>query len=113
MDLPSLAAERERLTAAAAAGSLTDADSAGGSSSLWNLGSYPVDVHVPAEVGPQLVRITVGRVLEKPISFQRMLTIRARVWFSLTLDGRGADAEAGGRLLAAVQRRLNELADSI
>jgi pyruvate dehydrogenase E2 component (dihydrolipoamide acetyltransferase) len=113
MDLPSLASERERLTQAARAGTLTDADTEGATASIWNLGGYPVDVHVPAEVGPQIVRISVGRVLEKPISFQRMLTIRPRVWFSLAIDERGADAEAGGRFLSALQRRLNDLAASI
>jgi pyruvate/2-oxoglutarate dehydrogenase complex dihydrolipoamide acyltransferase (E2) component len=113
LDLPSLAAERERLTQLADSGSLADADTAGASSSFSNLGSYPVDLHVPAEAGPQILRITVGRVLEKPISFQRMLTIRPRAWFSLAIDGRAADAEAGGRFLAVLQRRLNELSDSI
>ena len=113
LDMPSIAAERERLTEAARTGSLGEADTANATASLWNLGGYPVDMHVPAEVGPQIVRITVGRVLEKPISFQRMLTIRPRVWVSLGIDGRAADAEAGGRYLAALQRRLNDLAESI
>jgi hypothetical protein len=42
-----------------------------------------------------------------------MLTIRPRVWFSLAIDASAADAEAGGRFLAALQRRLNDLAESI
>jgi 2-oxoglutarate dehydrogenase E2 component (dihydrolipoamide succinyltransferase) len=112
-DLPSVAAERERLAEAAKGGSLSEADTAGATASLWNLGAHPVDLHVPGEVGPQIVRITVGRVLEKPISFQRMLTVRPRVWFSLAIDERAADAEAGGRFLGALQKRLNDLADSV
>jgi pyruvate/2-oxoglutarate dehydrogenase complex dihydrolipoamide acyltransferase (E2) component len=113
LDLLQISAERERLTEAARTGALTETDRANASASLSNLGGYPVDVHVPAEPGPQIVRVTVGRVLEKPISFQRMLTIRPRVWFSLAIEASAADAEAGGRFLAALQRRLNDLAESI
>jgi hypothetical protein len=38
-----------------------------------------------------------------------MLTIRPRMWMSIAADERGADADAAGRFLSAVQRRLNEL----
>jgi len=112
-DLQSLAAERQRLSEAAKSGSLGEGDTADATASLWNLGAYPVDLHVPAEVGPQIVRVTVGRVLEKAISFQRMLTVRPRVWISLAIDGRAADGEAGGRFLSALQKRLNDLPDAI
>jgi pyruvate/2-oxoglutarate dehydrogenase complex dihydrolipoamide acyltransferase (E2) component len=68
---------------------------------------------VPSGAGAQIALVTTGRVMEKPISFQRMLTIRPRMWVSVALDGRGADPETGGRFLAALQRRLNELPNAI
>jgi pyruvate/2-oxoglutarate dehydrogenase complex dihydrolipoamide acyltransferase (E2) component len=113
LKLEEIAAERLRLAEAAQKKALSEEDLAGATSTFSNLGGYPLDFYVPSEPGKQIALITTGRVMEKPISFQRMLTIRPRMWVSVALDGRGADAEMGGRFLAALQKRLNDLPNTV
>jgi pyruvate/2-oxoglutarate dehydrogenase complex dihydrolipoamide acyltransferase (E2) component len=113
LTLEQIAKERTRLAEAAQKKELADEDLAGATCTFSNLGGYPLDFYVPSGAGAQIALVTTGRVMEKPISFQRMLTIRPRMWVSVALDGRGADPETGGRFLAALQRRLNELPNAI
>ncbi len=113
LGLEQIASERARLTEAARGGQLGDDDFAGATATFWNLGSYPVDFFTPPEPPAQIALVTTGRVAEKPVSFQRMLTIRPRMWVSLALDPRGADADIAGRFLAALQRRLTDLPENI
>lgn len=113
LKLEEIASERSRLAEAAQKKQLAAEDLAGATCSFSNLGGYPLDFYVPTGAAGQIALITTGRVMEKPISFQRMLTIRPRMWVSVALDGRGADAETGGRFLSALQRRLNELPETV
>jgi pyruvate/2-oxoglutarate dehydrogenase complex dihydrolipoamide acyltransferase (E2) component len=113
LTLEEIAKERTRLAEAAQRKQLAEEDLAGATCTFSNLGGYPLDFYVPSGAGAQIALVTTGRVMEKPISFQRMLTIRPRMWVSVALDGRGADPETGGRFLAALQRRLNELPSAI
>jgi pyruvate dehydrogenase E2 component (dihydrolipoamide acetyltransferase) len=113
LTLEEIAAERQRLAEAAQKKTLSDDDLAGATSTFSNLGGYPLDFYVPSAPGAEIALVTTGRVMEKPISFQRMLTIRPRMWVSVSLDARGADAETGGRFLAALQKRLNDLPNTV
>lgn len=114
LPLERVAEERTRLADAAREGTLSESETEGASCTFWNLGAYPVDLFTPAAPeGDQIALVTTGRVIEKPISFQRMLTIRPRIWVGVSIDPRGADPDAGGRFLAALQRGLNDLPSAI
>lgn len=113
LGLGAIARERARLVTAARAGELDPRDLAGGTCTLSNLGAYPVDFFAPIVSGPQVAMIATGRVADKPVAVDGMLAVRPRVWVNVALDHRGADGEAGGRFLAALERRLRDLPTSL
>jgi pyruvate dehydrogenase E2 component (dihydrolipoamide acetyltransferase) len=57
--------------------------------------------------------IATGRLAEKPVAVDGMLAVRHRVTVNAAIDHRGADGEAGGRFLAALERRLADLPATI
>ena len=42
-----------------------------------------------------------------------MIAVRQRIWVDAAIDHRAADGEAGGRFLAALERRIADLPASI
>ena len=109
LSLAQVAGERTRIVAAARAGTTDPHDLAGGTFTLTNLGAYPVDFFAPVISGPQIAMLATGRLAERPVAIDGMLAVRHRIWANVAVDHRGADGEAGGRFLAALQQRLNEL----
>lgn len=109
LSLSGITKRRGELVAAARAGTLAPRDLGGGSCTLSNLGLYPVDHFAPVVSGPQIAMVAVGRVSEKPVAVDGMIGIGQRMTFNVAIDHRGADGEAGGRLLSALQDRLAEL----
>jgi pyruvate/2-oxoglutarate dehydrogenase complex dihydrolipoamide acyltransferase (E2) component len=57
--------------------------------------------------------LATGRLVERPVAVDGMLAVRHRIWANVAIDHRGADGEAGGRFLAALEQRLNELPDRL
>jgi pyruvate/2-oxoglutarate dehydrogenase complex dihydrolipoamide acyltransferase (E2) component len=57
--------------------------------------------------------LATGRLVEKPVAIDGMLAVRARLWANVAIDHRGADGEAGGRFLAALEQRLSELPTTV
>jgi pyruvate dehydrogenase E2 component (dihydrolipoamide acetyltransferase) len=113
LSLPQVARERERLVTAAREGTSDHHDLAGGTFTLTNLGAYPVDFFAPIVSGPQIAMLATGRLVERPVAVDGMLTVRHRLWANVAIDHRGADGEAGGRFLAALERCLNELPSNV
>jgi pyruvate dehydrogenase E2 component (dihydrolipoamide acetyltransferase) len=109
LSLAEVAGERARVAAAARDGSPDPHDLAGGTFTLTNLGAFPVDFFAPVVSGPQIAMLATGRLVERPVAIEGMLAVRHRIWANVAIDHRGADGEAGGRFLAALERRLNEL----
>ncbi len=107
--LEELAAERARLVAAARDGSVDRRELVGGTITLSNLGAYPVDFFAPVVSGPQIAMVATGRIVEKPVAEAGWIAVRARMWANVAVDHRAADGEAGGRLLAALERQLASL----
>jgi pyruvate dehydrogenase E2 component (dihydrolipoamide acetyltransferase) len=105
--------ERARLVSAARARTLDGRDLAGATCTLSNLGAFPVDFFVPVVSGPQAALVATGRVAERPVAVSGMLTVRPRIWVNVAIDHRQADGEAGGRFLAALERRITDLPTSI
>jgi pyruvate dehydrogenase E2 component (dihydrolipoamide acetyltransferase) len=104
-----VAAERARLVASARAGTLEPRDLATGSVTLSNLGAYPVDFFAPVVTGPQIATVATGRMVRKPVAVGDAIGLGARLTVDVAIDHRGADGAAGGRLLAALERRLAAL----
>jgi pyruvate dehydrogenase E2 component (dihydrolipoamide acetyltransferase) len=108
-----IARARARLVDAARAGALEKRDFGGATCTLSNLGGYPVDFFAPVVTGPQIATVATGRIAEKPVAIDGMIAVRPRLWVNIAIDHRAADGEAGGRLLAALERRLGDLPRSI
>jgi pyruvate dehydrogenase E2 component (dihydrolipoamide acetyltransferase) len=112
LGLGAISRERARVVAAAREGTLDGRDLAGATCTLSNLGAFPVDFFVPVVSGPQIALVATGRVVEKPVAIDGMLAVRNRMWVNVAVDHRGADGEAGGRFLAALERRIADLPGS-
>lgn len=101
--------ERRRLVEAARGGTADGRDLAGGTCTLSNLGAYPVDFFAPVVSGPQVAMVAMGRVAERVVAVDGWVGVRPRMWVNVAIDHRAADGEAGGRLLAALERQLATL----
>ena len=104
--LADVARERRRLVEAARQGRLDGRDLAGGTCTLSNLGAYPVDFFAPVVSGPQVAMVATGRVADRPVALDGLIGVRPRMWVNVAIDHRAADGEAGGRLLAALERQI-------
>jgi pyruvate dehydrogenase E2 component (dihydrolipoamide acetyltransferase) len=113
LGLAEIARERARVVTAAREGRSDGRDLAGATCTLSNLGAYPVDFFAPVVSGPQAALIATGRVADRPVAVDGMLTVRPRLWVNVALDHRRADGEAGGRFLAALERELATLPATI
>jgi pyruvate dehydrogenase E2 component (dihydrolipoamide acetyltransferase) len=107
--LRDVAQERRRLVEAARVGTVDGRDLAGGTCTLSNLGAYPVDFFAPVVSGPQIAMIATGRVAERVVAENGLIGVRPRLWVNVAIDHRAADGEAGGRLLAALERQIATL----
>jgi pyruvate dehydrogenase E2 component (dihydrolipoamide acetyltransferase) len=106
LTLDEVARERRRLVEAARQGTLDGRDLAGGTCTLSNLGAYPVDFFAPVVSGPQVAMVATGRVAERPVAVGGLVGVRPTMWVNVAIDHRAADGEAGGRLLAALERQI-------
>jgi pyruvate dehydrogenase E2 component (dihydrolipoamide acetyltransferase) len=104
--LDDVARERRRLVEAARQGTLDGRDLAGGTCTLSNLGAHPVDFFAPVVSGPQVAMVATGRVVDRPVAVDGLVGVRPRMWVNVAVDHRAADGEAGGRLLAALERQI-------
>jgi pyruvate dehydrogenase E2 component (dihydrolipoyllysine-residue acetyltransferase) len=108
-DLAEVALERRRLVEAARAGGADGRDLTGGTCTLSNLGGYPVDFFAPVVSGPQVAMVATGRVADRVVVVDGLVGARPRMWVNVAIDHRAADGEAGGRLLAALERQIAQL----
>jgi len=113
LGLAAIARERHRLVTAARGGRIEGRDLGGATCTLSNLGAYPVDYFTPVISGPQVAMVATGRVVEKPVAVEGMLAVRSRIWVNVSIDHRVADGAAGGRFLAALERRFAALPTSL
>jgi pyruvate dehydrogenase E2 component (dihydrolipoamide acetyltransferase) len=104
--LVDVARERSRLVEAARQGSLDGHELTGGTCTLSNLGAHPVDFFAPVVSGPQVAMVATGRVADRPVAVDGLVGVRPRMWVNVAIDHRAADGEAGGRLLAALERQI-------
>jgi pyruvate dehydrogenase E2 component (dihydrolipoamide acetyltransferase) len=113
LGLAGIARERARVVDAARGGRIEGRDLAPGACTLSNLGAYPVDFFTPVLSGPQVALVATGRIAERVVPVDGLIGVRPRMWANVCLDHRAADGEAGGRLLAALERRIADLPTSV
>ena len=101
--------ERRRLVEAARLGTIEGRDLGGGTCTLSNLGAHPVDFFAPVVSGPQVAMVATGRIVDKVVAVDGAIGVRPRMWVNVAIDHRAADGEAGGRLLAALERQIAQL----
>jgi pyruvate dehydrogenase E2 component (dihydrolipoamide acetyltransferase) len=109
LSLGELAGERARLVSAARGDGFESRELAPGGCTLSNLGAYPVDFFTPVLSGPQVSLVALGRMAERAVVQDGAIGVGRRMWANVCIDHRAADGEAGGRLLAALERRIAEL----
>jgi pyruvate dehydrogenase E2 component (dihydrolipoamide acetyltransferase) len=113
LGLAGVARERARVVEAVRNGRIEGRDLAPGACTLSNLGAYPVDFFTPVLSGPQAALVATGRIAERVVPVGGLIGVRPRMWANVCLDHRAADGEAGGRLLAALERRIADLPTSV
>jgi 2-oxoisovalerate dehydrogenase E2 component (dihydrolipoyl transacylase) len=110
-----LAAEIERLTVLARAGTLEPTDLTGGTMTLNNYGVFGVDGSTPIINHPEAALIGVGRIVDKPWVVEGALAVRKVAQLSLTFDHRVCDGGTAGGFLRfvadCVERPIGLLAD--
>lgn len=111
LSLDQVAAERARLVEAARAGTVDRRDLGSATCTLSNLGTFPVDFFAPVISGPQIALIATGRMRQVPVAVDGLVGVGSRMWVNASIDHRGADGEAGGRFLAALERHMADLPD--
>jgi pyruvate dehydrogenase E2 component (dihydrolipoamide acetyltransferase) len=50
--------------------------------------------------------VATGRVADRPVAVDGLVGVRPTMWVNVAIDHRAADGEAGGRLLAALERQI-------
>lgn len=108
MTTDQLAAEFERLTAAARAGSLGLADLTGSTFTLNNYGVYGVDGSTPIINHPEAAMLGVGRIAKKPWVVDDQLAVRSVTQLSFTFDHRVCDGGVAGGFLRYVADLVEE-----
>jgi pyruvate dehydrogenase E2 component (dihydrolipoamide acetyltransferase) len=111
--LAEIAEDRRVLVEQARAGTLDGRRLAGGTCTLSNLGAFPVDFFAPVISGPQIAMVATGRIADRVVAENGLVGARPRMWVNVAIDHRAADGEAGGRLLAALERQLATLTERL
>lgn len=108
MSTEELAAEFERLTAAARAGSLPVSELTGSTFTLNNYGVYGVDGSTPILNHPEAAMLGVGRIVKKPWVVDDELAVRSVTQLSFTFDHRVCDGGVAGGFLRYVADLVEE-----
>jgi pyruvate dehydrogenase E2 component (dihydrolipoamide acetyltransferase) len=108
MSTEELAAEFERLTAVARAGSLPVAELTGSTFTLNNYGVYGVDGSTPILNHPEAAMLGVGRIVKKPWVVGDELAVRSVTQLSFTFDHRVCDGGVAGGFLRYVADLVEE-----
>jgi pyruvate dehydrogenase E2 component (dihydrolipoamide acetyltransferase) len=87
---------------------LTPDEFTGGTFTITNLGMYEVDAFTPIINAPETAILGVGRIKAVPAVVDNEVTIRQRMWLSLTFDHRLVDGAPAARFLQYIKRLIEE-----
>lgn len=85
---------------------LTPDDFEGGTITISNLGSYPVDVFQPIANRGQSVIVGFGRMIEKPVVLNGKIEVRTMMTTSVTFDHRVLDGSDVGEILKLIKKLI-------
>jgi pyruvate dehydrogenase E2 component (dihydrolipoamide acetyltransferase) len=108
LSLRDLAAEIERLTAAARQGRLTPAELSGSTFTLNNYGVFGVDGSAPLINHPEAAMLGVGRIIPRPWVVEGRLEVRQVAQLSCAFDHRVCDGGVAGGFLRRVADLVEE-----
>lgn len=108
LDLGQLMAALTDTVIRARSGHLRASELVGGSVTVTNLGDLGADAVFGVIYPPQVALVGFGRVVERPVAVNGMLTVRPVVRVSLAADHRASDGHRGSLFLAALERFLQE-----
>jgi pyruvate dehydrogenase E2 component (dihydrolipoamide acetyltransferase) len=108
MPLSRLVDQMARLTEQARSNSLHSEDLSGGVSTITNLGAFGVDAFTPILNPPQSSILGVGRIAERPIARNGVITAAPTCWLSLTFDHRVTDGVPAARLLEFIGKSMTD-----
>ena len=106
--LREITAERKRLVDTARAGKLLPEEYAGGTFTISNMGSFPVEYFTPIINLPESAILGVGAVMDKVVPVDGNIGIRPMMGLSLTSDHRHIDGATSGMFI----RRLKEIIEN-
>ena len=94
-----ISARRREIVDAARAGALRPEDVQGGTFTISNLGMHGVDAFQAIVNTPQAAILAVGRIVERPVAVNGMLTVRPVLTLTVTFDHRVVDGARGAQFL--------------
>jgi len=101
-----IAGESARLIAAVRAGQAAQADLAGGTFTITNLGMYEIDAFTPIVNPPQCAILGLGRIVARPVVVDEdagTVGVRKMLALSLTFDHRLVDGGPAARFLQRIK----------
>ncbi|WP_237546025.1 2-oxo acid dehydrogenase subunit E2 [Streptomyces sp. SID1046] len=87
-------------------GRLRASETADPTLTVTNLGDQGVEAVFGVIYPPQVALVGLGRVTERPVAVDGMLTVHPTVTATLAADHRASDGATGARLLTAIDRLL-------
>jgi pyruvate dehydrogenase E2 component (dihydrolipoamide acetyltransferase) len=106
MLLPELMEALRDLVARARRGRLRASETADPTLTVTNLGDQGVETVFGVIYPPQVALVGLGRVVERPVAVDGMLTVHPTVTATLSADHRASDGATGARFLTALDRLL-------
>ena len=103
LSLPELEARVSDLTVRARAGSLVLAELDGGTFTLSNSGTAPVDITTAIINPPQAAILWLGRIRDRPVAIDGAVVVRPTVQACLTYDHRVIDGVPAAEFLGTIE----------
>ncbi|MGD9736482.1 MAG: 2-oxo acid dehydrogenase subunit E2 [Solirubrobacterales bacterium] len=104
--LSEIISETSRLTKAARAGELGNAELSGGTFTVSNLGATGIDWFTPILNSPQIAILGVGAIAERPVARAGQVSAAPTMDLTLVYDHRAVDGHPASLMLAALRDRL-------
>lgn len=106
LSLGELSKKLHDLVERARSNKLNPEDFEGGTITISNLGSYPVDVFQPIANPGQSVIVGFGRMVEKPVVLNGKVEVRTMMTTSITFDHRVLDGSDVGEILKLIKKLI-------
>jgi pyruvate/2-oxoglutarate dehydrogenase complex dihydrolipoamide acyltransferase (E2) component len=108
LSLPEIDARVQDLTARARGGALEAADVEGGTFTLSNSGSFPVDITTAIVNPPQSGILWIGRIRDRAVVVDGEIAVRPTVQACLTFDHRVLDGAPAAEFLGTLERLVRD-----